>query len=303
MSNKYTKMLAFKLGIIFTTQPIQVVMRVQQNSLKEGRVFSIVKGFTHVVSQGQTPLSQLGRLWSGTLPALGKEGFKYSTYKTPILSKTPDFFASTFSNSWTQSLSNETQHLTNSVGAAASASAVDTCLGGAFDRIAAFYALKQGDQANASFLKEMKSHGSLWNQFLFLNKGFIPTFTKTFLNLSVMYSVRGPLDQLLYQQHQLKPGDAIPTNVDLMGALGTGSLAALISAPFDAIKAMAQAPGSKDTPLLRTLHSNIKHHGIVGSFAGLPLKVVLAAIGWSATTLVLDKKSHVPEGDGFRRFK
>ena len=118
-----------------------------------------------------------------------------------------------------------------------------------------------------------------------------------------MYSVRGPLDQLLYQQYQLNPGDKVPTTVDLMGALGTGSLAALISAPFDAIKAMAQAPGAKDIPLIKTLLLNIKNHGILGSFAGLPLKVVLAALGWSATTFVLDKKSHVPEGDGLRLFK
>ena len=113
-SSKYIKMLTFKLGIIVTTQPIQVVMRVQQNSLKEGSVFSIAQGFKHVVSQGSTPLKQMSRLWSGTLPALGKEGFKYSTYKTPILSKTPDFFANTFSNSWTRGLNKESQHMTNS---------------------------------------------------------------------------------------------------------------------------------------------------------------------------------------------
>lgn len=286
----------FKASLVPITQPLQVIMRMQQHSVKSPRLLSALAAFKQVRSTG------VANLMRGTVPALLKEGLKNGTYKAAFLKGSPDLV--TAIAPWSMSSWNShpyLAHISIALASAGIASAADTLIGGPLERFATYRATSQGSNLNANFLDTLREK-SFVDQVREIWKGAGAMMFKTGIACATLYSTGKPIQAFITQKNQLKPGDSMPLTVSAQCALATGFSVAMMSSPFDIVKTIKQAPDSSKKGLAALMRENVARHGLTGLTAGLPIKILMTCLGWAAVSAITQSKTVPDPEDAFYHF-
>ncbi len=127
--------LAFwKSLIVPATQPLQVIMRMQQAAVKNRNVMPIVATANMLRSKqnGNRIFGVPTAFFRGTLPAVSKEAIKNFTYKAILFKGAPKLAAAYCPHSELHNSNNIIQHLSITTSAALIATISDTAIGGPF---------------------------------------------------------------------------------------------------------------------------------------------------------------------------
>jgi hypothetical protein len=295
--------LAFcKAMLVPATQPIQVIMRMQQAEIKNRNIMSIVDTvkFLRSKQNGRSVLGIPTAFFRGTTPAITKEAWKSLLYKGFLFKGSPKLAAKYFPYSLRHH-NPVVQHLCIASLAAIIASASDTAIGGPLERLATYRATSQGHHKNANFIQELKKHAKATDKFKFIYQGSGASLLKTGVACFTLFAASGPIQQFINKKHRLQPGDNIPHSAAALTALLTGGAVAVASSPLDIAKTMAQAPDSKHTGSASSvIRNNFKAIGLKAITTGLPSKMLLTILGWGIVSLITQQSKTAPEEYTYR---
>jgi hypothetical protein len=292
-----------KCFMVGFTQPIHVVMRMQQLGVKDGKSASMFETAKRLYSKQNLHSNSTIRIapfYKGFSAASSKEFGKYFTYKTSVIGVSPELAAKYFPSS----LRHEDptiQHLSIAAGAGVIASSADTAIGGPLERLATYRATSQGHNKNANFLTELKKHGNSMDKFKFIYQGSSASFLKTGVGFFTLFATSAPIQKSINNAFGLQPGDKIPLSASALTALSTGFAVALTSSPLDITKTLAQAPRSEHTGNpTSVVINNIKTMGLKAVTTGLPAKILMTVLGWGLVNIVTQQTKKVPEHNTYQ---
>lgn len=282
------------------TQPLQVVMRVQQRTPN----LSLINAIKLLYNQPESPFKSF---YKGIGPAGFKEFTKNFIYKGWLLQG---------SLRWSEQFLNY-NHIDRLIApdyyrcvhiafASLGAAGMDTLLGGAFDNWATYAATSVNEHSNKSFRQELKNQPTYkaWVQQLYRGAG--PTFAKNMVMYCTMFSTKDSINNMTASFYGISSKEEMTWYAMLTAAVLSGFTVGILSAPLDIIKTQTQMPGSKGLSLWNALSHNIKTYGLLKTLtAGLPAKVMMTTIGWGinffVTQQALGLNSHTSHTPTSRR--
>ena len=274
-----------KAGMVFATQPLQVILRDQQKAVKNNESPKGMMGTSNkLFSQGG-----VGSFFRGSLPAATKEFIKYQTYKTPLLKGAPAIIDNALPTSFYHFPYYSWQPI-KVIMAGAFAGISDTVLGGGLEAYATYRATSQGELSKASFKQELVSIPTTLGKLQRIYKGAVPATVKSTVAFSLFFGVSAPLNQQVNNYFPVEEGHS-PVFVQALAAIGTGVIVAAASSPFDIAKTLAQMPAAKTEGLPKVMFDIYQHKGIRGFGAGLGTKAFMVGLGWSANSFFVQDLS------------
>lgn len=275
---------ALKAGIIFPTQPLQVIMRHQQAILRSEtpRTLTAFNAAREIRTQG----GYLSFFKGGTA-GMGKEVAKNATYKGALINGAPELASKILPNSL-DTLSPTTYRISQAVVAGQIAAISDVVFGGIPEAYATFRATSQGAYSNASFFDGLMQERGVLAKVASMYRGFLPALAKGSVAFTTFFGAQYPIKRAACRLFGIEHDMDKPWYVTALTAVGTGAAVAATSSPFDIVKTQAQMPGGDiHTQLWRALQQNYRVHGINGIAAGLPIKAAMITIGWGMSFLAM----------------
>lgn len=262
-----------KGGMVFPTQPLQVIIRTQQKQTHNSHPLKNITATTRSI------ISTDGwrAFMRGVTPAATKESFKYLTYKGPLLTGAPDI-VSAYWPLQSGILPSRVDSGLKVAAAGVFAGMADTAFGGMLEGWATFRATSNGDQAGAKFKNEFKGK-SPSDVLRRLYKGAGAATIKGSVAFTTFFGISPYVKTFFNQVYGV---ESKPTWYgQLSAALLTGGAVALTSSPFDIAKTISQMPNPSNKSTYDVVKRNFTTHGYKGLTAGLGAKAVMVAMGWS----------------------
>lgn len=304
----------FKALAVVPTQPMQVLMRMQQGALRTQKSrLTAVGAIKQIIENNKTPsvikstTNIIHSFFRGTTAGASKEFIKNLVYKNLLLVGVPKFVDRMMSPAFSNNLSESQYRFVKAVLAGTAAGLLEGVLGCPFESVAVFRALSQGKHANAQLFEKKIAWnfhkpiltiqamiGQIPNLYQVLYRGFAPTVVKGSIAFTTYFACAEPISNLVNGWHGIENADSAWSK--LAKAISVGGAVALASSIPDIHKTGTQMPkGVKEAmkqSAFQAFKSNFETFGVRGLTAGLPIKILMITIGWGLNFFVTGGTSH-----------
>jgi hypothetical protein len=290
-----------KTAMVFATQPLQVIMRMQQGSLANKtnpQYLSALNAVKKIVKGNHAPASvtSVSSLFvKGAGVGALKELLKNGIYKGALITGAPGLADKALAPLNLADITSPAQYqIIRSLAAGTIAGCADVVLGGPLEAWATYLSTSQGEHAKANYWQEVQAQKTYSAKVQRIYIGAAATAVKGSIAAATLFITKAPINAWVVQAYDVQDPKKMPWLPTLTSALLSGGAVALTSSPFDIIKTQSQMPNPSQKSVLAGLASNFTTYGIRGVTAGLPLKFVMITMGWALTDLATQIHKTLP---------